>query len=153
MLLWHNTTQIRLGVAASSWHSVCRQLADCLHHEVPHIPSPTLQAALLQRERLGSTALGGGVVLPHAVIPALEHPVVACLRTQQPIKTPTPDGLPPDLWIGLLLPEHAPHDAERQIMVIAEIMSRSETRSALRACHTPADALRWWQQWMPDDAP
>ena len=60
--------------------------------------------AILAREELGSTGMGGGVAIPHARLPDLKMPfgILAC--TKRPIAFDAIDGAPVDVIFFLLLP-------------------------------------------------
>ncbi|WP_240046819.1 PTS sugar transporter subunit IIA [Paracraurococcus ruber] len=61
--------------------------------------------ALRSRERLGSTALGRGVALPHARIEGDSPPLALFARLQRPIDFEARDEEPVDLVILVLWPE------------------------------------------------
>ncbi len=42
-------------------------------------------ASLVEREEVGSTALGQGFAIPHARVPGLSQPIAAFVRTEIPI--------------------------------------------------------------------
>lgn len=44
---------------------VLKEMAECLCQHHPEIPLDELTAVLLERERLGSTAIGDGIAIPH----------------------------------------------------------------------------------------
>jgi len=62
---------------------------------------------LNDRERLGSTALGKGIALPHGRVDGLASPVIAVVRLQNPIDYDAPDGEPVWLAVCLLVPKEA----------------------------------------------
>jgi len=62
--------------------------------------------ALINRERLGSTAIGEGVALPHARMPSLTEPAAALISLKEGVDYQSIDGQPVDLIVGLLVPEH-----------------------------------------------
>ena len=54
----------------------------------------TLLAAALEREAQASTCIGGGLAVPHAVLPE-GHPTVGVMALSQPgLNFPTPDARP-----------------------------------------------------------
>jgi PTS system nitrogen regulatory IIA component len=59
--------------------------------------------ALTNREKLGSTAVGNGVALPHACM-TLSVPCGALLLLDEGIKMDTPDKKPVHILMGLLVP-------------------------------------------------
>jgi PTS system nitrogen regulatory IIA component len=71
---------------------------------VPGLQAETVEQALMARERLGSTGLGGGFALPHARIEGLESHSGMFLRLARPIDFEAIDGKPVDLAFVLLQP-------------------------------------------------
>ena len=68
-------------------------------------PEGEILGALQARERLGSTALGRGVALPHARLAGDDPPVVLFARLRRPIDYEARDEEPVDLVILILWPE------------------------------------------------
>ncbi|HEX2940452.1 MAG TPA: PTS sugar transporter subunit IIA [Rhodopila sp.] len=64
----------------------------------------TVEAALLQREQLGSTGLGNGFALPHARIEGLDRFLGLFIRLVKPIAFDAIDGKPVQLVFVLLIP-------------------------------------------------
>ena len=64
----------------------------------------TVLAGLLHRERLGSTGVGHGVALPHALLDVVSSPVASLTRLAVPIDFDSPDGDPVDLLFTLIWP-------------------------------------------------
>ena len=56
---------VRSGLTANSRKAVLEWVADRLAMAYPGTSSRSLFNALMERERLGSTGLGGGVAVPH----------------------------------------------------------------------------------------
>ena len=48
--------------------------------------------SLFNRERLGSTALGGGIAVPHGRVKGIKHPAAAFFRLARPIAFDAHDG-------------------------------------------------------------
>ena len=65
---------------------------------------------LLQREKLGTTAVGYGVAIPHGKLPKLEKLFGFFARLERPIDFEAMDGQPVDLIFLLLAPEGAGAD-------------------------------------------
>jgi len=64
----------------------------------------TILAGLLRRERLGSTGVGHGVAVPHALLDIVSSPVVTMTRLAAPIDFGSPDGDPVDLVFTVIWP-------------------------------------------------
>ena len=105
--------------------------------------------ALFARERLGSTALGHGIAIPHGRIKGLKEAVGAFIRTKAPIAFEAPDGNPVSLIFVLLVPEKAT-DVHLQILSeLAQMFSERDLRSALAAAPDAAAAQRLITEWEP----
>lgn len=89
--------------------------------------------ALITRERLGSTALGHGVALPHSRLSNIEAPIAAIITLSDGIDYEAADGQPVDLLIGLLVPEDC-NDGHLQILAdLARRFSDDYFRDEIRA--------------------
>ena len=78
-------------------------------------------AGLLERERLGSTALGTGVAVPHCRVEGLEKPLGCLITLASPIDYDAPDGGAVDLLFVLLVP---PDAAQEHLDLLAEVAGR-----------------------------
>lgn len=96
--------------------------------------------SLLSRERLGSTALGYGIAIPHGRIKGLKDTSCAFIRLKEPIDFDAPDGMPVDLVFILLAPAAAT-DLHLQILgELAQMFSEKAMRDRLRGA-ADANAL------------
>jgi len=95
---------------------------------------------LLERERLGSTGVGGGVAIPHGKLGPLTrlHGVFARLVT--PVDFGAIDERPIDLVFLLLAPEQAGADHLKALARISRLLRDRVVVEKLRATET-ADAL------------
>ena len=126
---------IRIGDDSPSKKRVLEHAAQLL---APHDPelSERVFERLLERERLGSTGLSGGVALPHARMPDIRHTRGAFLRLAEPVEFDSLDGQPVDLVFALLVPEEA---TEAHLQLLAEL-ARLFNDAALRRQLRQADA-------------
>jgi nitrogen PTS system EIIA component len=59
--------------------------------------------SLINREKLGCTAIENGIAIPHGRLAGIEAPVGAFLKLSRPVDFGTPDREPVDLMFGLLV--------------------------------------------------
>ena len=88
--------------------------------------------SLRQRERMGSTAIGHGVAIPHGRSTALNDTRAAFLRLQPAVDFDASDGEPVDLVFAMSVPEHF---TQRHLQLLSELAQRfgdAEFRAALR---------------------
>lgn len=95
---------------------------------------------LLAREKLGSTAMGGGVAVPHARLAGLGSIVGLFARLEQPVDFEAADGQAVDLVFALLAPEESGADHLRALARVSRLLRDPETRAKLRKT-TEAAAL------------
>ena len=91
---------------------------------------------LLQRERLGSTALGQGVAVPHGKMSGLSKIVGMFARLEKPIDFDAADGEPVDIVVLLLAPEGAGAD---HLKALARISRLLRDRPSIQKLKTSKD--------------
>lgn len=83
------------------------QTAALLAEGTPYLTAGEVFSGLVAREKLGSTALGDGVAIPHTRMPGIDDCVGACVRFPQAVAFDAHDDASVDLVFGLLVPEQA----------------------------------------------
>ena len=89
--------------------------------------------SLRSRERLGSTAIGHGIAIPHGRTHAFTDARGAFLRLQQPVDFGASDGEPVDLVFAMAVPEHFTQQHLQLLSELAERFADPGFRAALRA--------------------
>jgi nitrogen PTS system EIIA component len=97
--------------------------------------------SLRARERLGSTAIGHGIAIPHGRTDAFDETRGAFLRLLAPVEFGASDGEPVDLVFAMAVPEHFTQQHLQLLSELAERFSDAAFRAALRAAPDAA-ALR-----------
>ena len=87
---------------------------------------------LLAREKLGSTAMGGGVAIPHARLPGLKSIVGLFARLDKPADFEAVDGQGVDLVFVLLAPEESGADHLRALARVSRLLRDTDLRKKLR---------------------
>ena len=134
--------RISLDHPAGSKKRVLESLGALIADAGPALTAQQVFECLLARERLGSTALGDGVALPHARVPGMRAPLAACLRLATAVDFDAPDGAAVDLGVGLLVPEESTEDHLQSLAAVATAFADGSTRDALRAAASPEEARR-----------
>ena len=99
-----------------------------------------IAAALSEREKLGSTGLGGGVAIPHGRLAGLTRIYAMVARLPEPINYKAIDGAPVDLVFLLLSP---PEAGAEHLKALARVARRFRDRrfvEKLRGAGSP-DAI------------
>jgi PTS system nitrogen regulatory IIA component len=104
-------------------------------------PEAEVLEALQARERLGSTALGRGVALPHARLEGDAPPVVLFARLGHPVAFDARDEEPVDLVIAVLWPEAAPEGFLPMLSDTCRALREPQTLRRLRKAAAPDHVL------------
>lgn len=100
---------------------------------VSGLPEREIFDALLQRERLGSTGVGGGIAIPHGKLPRVSRMIGLFARLERPIDYEALDGEPVDLIFLLLAPESAGADHLKALSRVARALRDARLTARLRA--------------------
>jgi len=88
---------------------------------------------LLKREKLGSTAIGNGIAIPHGKLPGLERIFGLFARLPRPLDFEALDEQPVDLVFLLLAPEGAGADHLKALARVARLFREPGISEKLRA--------------------
>jgi PTS system nitrogen regulatory IIA component len=95
---------------------------------------------LLERERLGSTGIGGGIAIPHARMSSLAKPAGLFARLASPIDFDAIDERPVDVVFLLAAPEGAGADHLKALARVSRLLRDRGLVDKLRATEN-AEAL------------
>jgi PTS system nitrogen regulatory IIA component len=124
---------ISVADPASSKKRVLEQAARLLAGNLEEPGTEQIFERLLERERLGSTGLAGGVALPHARMPGIDACRGAFLRLAEAVEFDALDGTPVDLVFALLVPEDANEEHLQLLARLAGMFNEQAIRDKLRA--------------------
>lgn len=103
--------------------------------------------SLSERERLGSTALGSGIAIPHGRIKGLQQAAGALYRLRHALEFEAPDGRPVTLCFILLVPKDA-DEAHLQILgELAQLFGDATMRSRLMLASNTAELNTLINAW------
>ena len=134
------------GLDASSKKRVFEQVG-LLFENHQGLARSTVYDALFAREKLGSTALGLGVAIPHGRIKGLKHAAGAFVRLAVPVQFDAPDGKPVDLVFVLLVPESANDQHLQLLSELAQMFSARSFREQLQAAADGPALLSLFAAW------
>ena len=104
----------------------------------------TILQALLSREEMGSTGVGGGIAIPHARLPNISKIYGLFVQLEQPIDFDAIDNHPIDLVFLLMAPEDSNLDHLKALAKVARFFkdhSLCERLRHLRDKHEIYDLL------------
>lgn len=113
------------------------------------LKSSDIFTSLFERERLGSTALGCGVAIPHGRIKGLNDACGAFYRLKTPLEFEAPDNQPVSICFVLLVPKDA---NERHLQILgelAQLFGDDAMRAKMMGVTNAADLIALLGAW-PD---
>ena len=93
--------------------------------------------ALIEREALGPTGVGGGVALPHARLENLNHVVGALILLESPVEFEAIDKQPVDVIFSLFAPKTAGVEHLKALALVSRTLREQSVIAKLRSNPDP----------------
>jgi len=138
--------RVRCDVDATSKKKVLELVSELMAGAQDSLEMRTVADRLLAREKLGSTALGHGVAIPHGRCTDATSAIAAFVKLREGVDFDAPDGQPVDLIVGLLVPEECTDGHLQLLAQLADVFSRPEIRERLREPLSPAGLIELLSQ-------
>jgi len=132
------TTHIVVGLEASSKKQLVEKLSTYAEDRTG-LARRGFFDAIMRRERLGSTAVGAGIALPHIVHPALNETITIFVLLAAPVSFDAADNKPVDIVCFIAGPEHTDCDHLKAVSGMAKLLRDSEICSRLRSAASAED--------------
>jgi len=101
-----------------------------------------VEASLLAREEVGSTAIGNAVAIPHTYIEEVRSPVIVFVRLAHAVNLGAPDGIPTRFLFFLLGPTEAAAQHLDTLANIARLLADDEFRFDAALAPTQLDLIK-----------
>jgi len=141
--------RILCHVQASSKKRVLEYFSKLLAQETSSLTSYDVFEGLLGRERLGSTAIGKGVAIPHARVAQCNVTLAAFLQLENGIDFDSIDKKPVDLLFALMVPENSTDEHLEILAQLAQMFSSDEFREKLRHTEDCGEKFNLLTDWKP----
>ena len=133
-------TNVIADLKGTSKLEVLQELAGVLADNQPSISKQRLVDVLLEREKLGSTAIGEGIAIPHGKLPKLPGVVAAFGRSRGGVDFQSLDGGKTQLFFLLVAPEEASGAHLKALARVSRLLRDKDFRARL-LCATDAPAI------------
>jgi PTS system nitrogen regulatory IIA component len=134
-------SRIRLDSSAEVSGAVMGELAELLGGSDAAVREAVLDG-LVSRERVSSTAVGGGVAFPHARIDILPGIRLAFLRTRTPVEFSASDGKKVDLFVAVAGPGPQRREYLSVLSRLSYLFRSERLRERFRSVGDPAELLQ-----------
>ena len=132
--------QILVGLKVNSKKHLIEAL--CAHAaKANNIESRDICAAVMKRERLGSTGVGNGVAIPHAAISSVDEPIAVMAILDTPIAFDAADGRDVDIACLVIGPEGSDQAQLKMLSSVSKVLRKANSCSKLRQAQSSDDAL------------
>jgi PTS system nitrogen regulatory IIA component len=121
------------ALQGQSKDEVLRELATHLANAHAEVDAQRLLEVLWERERLGSTAIGDGIAIPHGKLPGLKTVLAAFGRHEQGIDFQSLDGNPTKLFFLLVAPEDSVGLHLKALARVSRLLKEPAFRNQLMA--------------------
>ena len=133
---------IELGLPRGRKRAVVTRLAQLAAASDAVTDAAALERELRQREQDSSSAIGGGIAIPHKLSPYVTRRVLGFARCSDGTGFDAPDREPVKLFFLLLAPENAVTEHLRVLSRLARFLHDTEFRQALLTAQNAADVRR-----------
>ncbi len=128
-------------LVATTQKGVLRELVESLQAEFPKLGVDETVAALLERECLGSTAIGREVAIPHGRFDFLENALLVVGRSKAGVDFGAADGSPVRIFFLVLAPEK---EMGTHLRLLAQIARITADTAFLQAFLESANQDKLW---------
>jgi len=110
--------------------------------DMAQIKSSDLVRVLMDRERLGSTGIGGGIGIPHGKCKALKHLILGFGLSREGVDFESIDGKPAHIFFLLVTPENSIDTHLKILAQISRILRNNVYRERLMRVKSKEEVLR-----------
>ncbi|WP_337842821.1 PTS IIA-like nitrogen regulatory protein PtsN [Rheinheimera sp.] len=125
------------AVLFNSKKRILEYIAELAHQHLPQIPEYSILEALMTREKLGSTGIGGGIAIPHGKLKEVSSPLLVFVVSQDPIQFDAIDNQAVDIFCAILIPENQCQTHLSTLSGIARMLSQKDFTKKIR--HSQGD--------------
>jgi nitrogen PTS system EIIA component len=122
--------------------TVLAEIAQLLAAKHPEIALEDLKAVLAERERLGSTAIGDGIAIPHGKLRGVTKIIGAFGRHIKGVDFESLDGGPTHLLFVLIAPEDSASLHLKALARVSRLLKESSFRERLMAANGADELFR-----------
>ena len=107
---------------------------------------------LIKREKLGSTAVGNGIAIPHANVDNIDRPYVFVCTLFDGLDFNATDDIPVDIIFLLIAPNNNNSEHLQALALISRLLRNKELTTKLRGCKSAESALAVISQSIREEA-
>jgi nitrogen PTS system EIIA component len=109
--------------------------------EIADVGHEALVRVLMERERLGSTGIGGGIGIPHGKLKDLQELILGFGLSRKGVTFDSMDGRPTYIFFLLVTPESSTGDHLKLLARISRILKDEPFKERLMAARTADEVI------------
>ena len=125
---------------------VLRELADALACQVPGLDPAQLYAMLIEREKLGTTAMGDGIAIPHARVESLNRLLAVFGLSREGVAFDSLDGRETHLFFLLVAPGKEGSAHLLLLARLSRLLGSEAFRTRLRQVQSTDELFRAFEE-------
>jgi len=137
-----NESLVVSDLAGQTKEEVVRELAEHLTNYYKEINCKRLIEVLWERERLGSTAIGDGIAIPHGKLPGIRNVVGIFGRHPAGVDFESLDGKPSKIFFLLVAPDDSVGQHLKALARVSRLLKDGSFRDRLLAARDRGELLR-----------
>ena len=123
-----------------------REMSEALQGSVEGLSSSVLLQELLEREKLGTTAMGDGIAIPHAKLESLDRLLASFALSRGGIDFESVDGKPTHLFFMLVAPGKEGSAHLLTLARLSRLLMGEEFRARLREIQSTDELFRAFEE-------
>lgn len=135
-----NDNSFLVGFEATSKKHLLNELCKLANKNF-NVDERVLLENLTKREKLGSTAVGNGIAIPHANVSNIEKPKVLVATLSKGLNFYAIDDQSVDVIFLLLAPNEKSSEHLQALALISRLLRNNELTSKLRGCKNAESAM------------
>ncbi|MFK5894502.1 MAG: PTS sugar transporter subunit IIA [Pseudomonadota bacterium] len=122
---------IHINIEASSKKRVLEIISESINQNYPNLQVHDIFDHFIQREKLGSTAIGHGIAVPHARLKNNEKTIGVFISLKNTIDFGAIDNTPVKILFALLVPQHSTQEHLDILAKLAKFFRDEKNRQAI----------------------
>lgn len=128
--------RIFLDVPLTDKDEVLRFAAEAFAADGIVSDADALYEGMMEREETMSTGIGKGIAIPHSSSPDTKTPEILVMRLAEPLDYDAIDGVPVEIVVALVAPEH---DPDLHLQMLADLARLCQHPDFMKAVRTSKD--------------
>lgn len=146
-------SRVFCAVECMTKQDLINNMVDMIKESVPQIDKELAVKNLLEKEGVFSTGVGGGIAIPHAVVPSIDRTYLSIAQLKCGIDYKSVDNQPVFVVFMLISPEGKTHEHIKLLARIARLCFRHEFVEKMKSApdsHALYDLIMGEDQKYPD---